>query len=266
MRWKYRGPVKLVILDTAGTINDGPQDLSHIWPGDDGLGVKAPVIPFYEVLKEWGIELDWTTIRKPMGLFKRDHLKALLSIPEVREKFRKVHGRDWTEEDVDEMFKKYSEILNEVIVHDELVKPIPGAVEVINKLREYGKLIGNTTGYTAEASRRLNKRLEEEYGIKFDFAATPEIVKAGRPYPWMIMKHVEELDIFPPAAVVKVGDTKFDIQEGKNAGVWTVGVYATGNDDFETLAAEEPDYLIPSIAELLPVIWDIENRLMRGDY
>ncbi|MDH5811305.1 MAG: HAD hydrolase-like protein [Candidatus Methanomethylicaceae archaeon] len=264
--WKYRGPVKLVILDTAGTICDGPQDLRHIWPEDDGLGVKAPVVPFYETLKSRGVILNWTAIRKPMGLFKKDHLRTLLEMPEAKAQFKKVHGRDWTEKDLDEMFEDYKKMLNEVIVHPELAKPIPGAVEVIQKLRDYGKLIGNTTGYTAEASKLLNTKLEKGYGIKFDFAATPEIVKARRPYPWMVMKHMEVLNVYPPAAVVKVGDTKHDIREGKFAGAWTVGLYKTGNDDFETLAAEEPDYLIPSIAELLPVIWDIENRLKEGRY
>jgi len=261
MVWeKYKGPVKLVVLDTAGTICDGPQDLRHIWPEDDGLGVKAPVVPFYETLKKWGVTLDWTTIRKPMGLFKKDHLRALLETPEAKRQFREKHNRDWNEDDLDEMFEHYKGILNEVIVHPELAKPIPGAVEVINKLRESGKLIGNTTGYTKEASAKLNKLLEKEYGIKFDFAAVPEIVKAGRPYPWMIMKHMEELDVYPPLAVVKVGDTKYDIEEGKNAGVWTIGLYATGNNNYEDLASANPDYLVPSISDILPIIVsDITN-------
>jgi phosphonoacetaldehyde hydrolase len=37
------------------------------------------------------------------------------------------------------------------------------------------------------------------------------------------------LDVCPPAAVLKVGDTIADIDAGLNAGVWTVGVTRTGN-------------------------------------
>jgi phosphonoacetaldehyde hydrolase len=30
--------------------------------------------------------------------------------------------------------------------------------------------------------------------------------------------------VYPPAAVLKVGDTRADIEEGRNAGAWSVGV------------------------------------------
>ena len=43
---RYIGPIKLVILDIAGTVCDGPQSLSHLFPNDDGLAVKGPVIVF----------------------------------------------------------------------------------------------------------------------------------------------------------------------------------------------------------------------------
>jgi phosphonoacetaldehyde hydrolase len=33
-----------------------------------------------------------------------------------------------------------------------------------------------------------------------------------------------ELDVFPMNRIIKVGDTVTDMQEGKNAGMWTVGV------------------------------------------
>lgn len=257
----HKRPIKLVVLDMAGTVCDGPQDLRDKYPEDDLRGCKAPVIPFYEALKKRGVVLDWPTIRKPMGLYKKDHLRVLLESPEAKKQFKEKHGRDWTEDDLDEIFEDFKEILLDVITRPELAKPILGAVEVINKLRESGKLIGNTTGYTGPATEKLNKLLEEGYGIRFDFSAHPEMVKAGRPHPWMIMKIMEELDVYPPLSVVKVGDTAKDVGEGKNAGVWTIGVYATGSDDHKTLAETDPDYLVPSITDVLPIIWEIENKL-----
>ena len=65
----YTGRIKLVILDIAGTVCDGPQDLSHLFPNDDSLAVKGPVIVFEMMFKKFGMELDWETIRKPMGKF-----------------------------------------------------------------------------------------------------------------------------------------------------------------------------------------------------
>ena len=137
----YTGKIKLVIVDMGGTLCDGPADLRHIYPGDDGLGVKSPVIPFDEALRKHGMTADWATIRKPMGLFKRDHLKALLSEPGINKQFKELYGRDWTEEDVDKIFADFTTILDDVIVRPELAMPIPGAKEAIDEWRATGVLI-----------------------------------------------------------------------------------------------------------------------------
>lgn len=56
--------------------------------------------------------------------------------------------------------------------------------------------------------------------------ATSEDVEGyGRPFPYMI--HKKNMQYFKNKSVdevIKVGDTVSDIQEGKNAGVLTVGV------------------------------------------
>ena len=54
----YTGKIELAVLDTAGTFCDGPGDLRHRWPKDDLRGCKAPVVPFYEALQQFGIECD----------------------------------------------------------------------------------------------------------------------------------------------------------------------------------------------------------------
>ncbi|MEZ6077326.1 MAG: HAD hydrolase-like protein [Pirellulaceae bacterium] len=49
-------------------------------------------------------------------------------------------------------------------------------------------------------------------------------VRQGRPAPWMIYRLMEQLGVYPPACVVKVGDTVADIHAGLAAGCWSVGV------------------------------------------
>jgi len=69
-------------------------------------------------------------------------------------------------------------------------------------------------------------------------------VPAGRPEPWMLLRAMEEMRVFPPSCVVKVGDTEADIAEGLNAGAWTVGVTRTGNYvglDREQMASSPPN-------------------------
>ncbi len=261
----YRGPIQLVVLDFAGTLVDGPQDLRDQYPEDDGLGVKAPIIAFTETLREWGIDLSWEQLREPMGRYKRDHLRVLLESAEGRRQFEHEHDREWNEGDIDEMMEVFRSVQEEVIVREELAKPITGAKETIDTLQRHGKALANTTGYTEAAAEALDAKLREEYDIHLDFVTHSDNVKAGRPAPWMIQQGMRALDVERADAVVKVGDTTLDIEEGVNAGVWTVGLYSSGNDDFDALRDAGADYLVPSISELPQVIWSIEQRLLRGD-
>ena len=59
---------------------------------------------------------------------------------------------------------------------------------------------------------------------------TPDEIGQGRPYPWMIFENMKRLGVYPPLSVVKVGDTASDMQEGRNAGVWCVGVSDSSSD------------------------------------
>ncbi len=261
---QYRGKIRLVVLDTAGVVCDGPQDLRHLYPRDDLKGVKAPVIAFDELLMRYGLHLDWAAIRRPMGLFKRTHLERLLSDDHAADQFRQVHGRSWTDEDVDRMFEEFRPILDTVVIREELARPVDGVLECLTALRRAGILIGCDTGYTASASALLNRALSERYGIVFDVTTNSEIVR-GRPAPFMVFDCMVKADVYPVEAVVKVDDTRAGMQEGRNAGVWTVGVYQTGNDTYDQLKTTEPDFLVPSVKDLPEVIFNqLEPQLARG--
>lgn len=69
--------------------------------------------------------------------------------------------------------------------------------------------------------------------------------KKGRPYPYMIFKNMEALQIDSVSKVIKAGDTVADILEGKNAGVFTIGildgssVIGLSEAEFEALSEDE---------------------------
>ncbi len=62
---------------------------------------------------------------------------------------------------------------------------------------------------------------------------------------------MQDLKISYPENVAKVGDTKVDIEEGKNAGCGIVVAVTTGAYTREQLAKYHPDHIIDSL-ELLP--------------
>lgn len=269
-RRSYRGPVKLVVLDWAGTTMD--------------YGCCAPAKVFVEVYRRRGVEITMEQARRPMGLHKRDHIRAIGQIEEVAEAWRRVHGRPVTEEDVEEMFADFRPLQMACLA--DYADLIPGTLETVSGLRKQGVLIGSTTGYFTEAMELLKVEAARR-GYVPDSSVCASQVPAGRPYPWMIMQNMMNTGVYPPEAVVKVGDTRPDIAEGLNAGVWTVGLAKTGNEmglrpeeiealdpteleerlarARERLAQSGAHYVVDSIAELLPVIDDINQRLARGE-
>lgn len=267
---RYTGKIELAVLDTAGTFCDGPGDLSHRWALDDGRGCKAPVVPFYEALQAFGIECDWASIRKPMGNFKPTHLRMLLDLPEVSEQWQAKYGRKWNQEDFDAVLATFRPLMSKYIVDEDLAKPIDGAVECIDALRKAEILVGCDTGYYEEDSKNLNALLEKKYGLRFDVVTNAEKVP-GRPYPFMVydcMLSAQKLTgkVIPIESVVKIDDTAPGMLCGNNAGCWTIGLYASGSNNYDQLAAAKPDFLVPDVSYVEDIIFgQIEPRLRRGE-
>ncbi|MDR2076453.1 MAG: HAD hydrolase-like protein [Desulfovibrio sp.] len=262
---RYTGKIKLAVLDTAGTFCDGPQDLRGRWPEDDMRGCKAPVVPFYNTLKNHNIIVDWAVIRKPMGNFKPTHLRLLLELPEIQEQYIKEFGHPYTEAEFEMLLTEFRGMMSKYIVDDDLAKPIEGAEECITKLREAGILVGCDTGYYNDDSLMLNKKLEEKYGIRFDVTTNSEIVP-GRPSPFMVYDCMKKTRTDVIESVVKIDDTAAGMLCGNNAGCWTIALYASGSNDYDALAIAKPDFLVPSVAYVPEIIFgQIEPRLRRGE-
>lgn len=112
-----------------------------------------------------------------------------------------------------------------IIQHSQL---IPGVVEVVRKWQDRGLLIGTTMGHTQEMLAPVLQYAANE-GYRPDASVFPDEVNAGRPAPWMLMRNAQLLGVYPPSSCIKIGDTVSDIEEGKNAGMWTIGLTRTGN-------------------------------------
>jgi phosphonoacetaldehyde hydrolase len=250
--------VKAVVLDLGGTLVDGQRQLGEAYEDTSAKGDKIPVVTLIRTFKQFDMHLDEETVREGIG-FSRDHLRSILTTEAGKAEFRSVHGRDWTEEDVSELYEVVRDVLREHITDPELAAPIDGAAETVSTLRESGRKLGCTTGFPGESAEAMYDYLDTERGIELDFGAYPDLVRTGRPQPWMVQRNMRELDVYPPGAVLKVGDKPSDVAEGRNAGVWTAGVYATGHGTYEQLHAAGADYLVPSVGELPTVVRSIEG-------
>ncbi len=73
-----------------------------------------------------------------------------------------------------------------------------------------------------------------------------------KPLPDPLLKCMEILNVEPRQSIY-VGDSAVDIQAGKAAGAWTVGVL-TGSSDVNRLKAQAPDVILDSVGDLLAIL------------
>ncbi len=205
-------PIRAIMLDWAGTTVD------H--------GSMAPVLALQTLFAKHGVKLSSEDARRDMGLLKRDQIRAILARPNVGADWRAVTDRDPGEAEVSSLFEEFGPLQLQIIEqHSQL---IPGVAEVVNGWQGRGVRIGSTTGYTRAMLAPVVAQAARQ-GYRPDCSVCPDEVGAGRPAPWMLMKNAQLLDVYPPSACVKIGDTIVDIEEGKNAGMWTIGLSRTGN-------------------------------------
>jgi phosphonoacetaldehyde hydrolase len=262
--------LKAVIFDWAGTAVD--------------FGSLAPVTVFVEVFGQRGVAVSAAEARAPMGLEKRDHIRALAAQPAVAARWLAARGCPIGEDDIGALFHE-SVALQAACVAD-YAAPVPGLLEAVALCRARGIAIAATTGYSRPILEALLPAAAR-YGYTPDVALCPSDVPAGRPAPWMIFRALEQLGVYPPSAVVKVGDTLPDIAEGLAAGVWTVGVTKSGNELGLTeaeaaalppaelafrldiiasrLRAAGAHLLIETVADLPAALDQLEARLAHGE-
>ncbi len=263
--------LKAVVFDWAGTVID--------------FGSRAPAAVFVEAFAKFGIEITVAEARGPMGKAKRDHIAALMALPKVAEAWLSLHGEPVSESAIDRVYDVFVPMNEDAVANYSTL--IPGVLETVGELRGRGIKIGSTTGYTRSIMERVVP-LAKRQGYAPDNLVCAGDVTEGRPSPLMMYRTFADLGVYPPGAVVKVDDTVPGIGEGLAAGTWTAGVAASGNETGlsleEWLARDEAaregaakgarskllaagsHYVIDTVADLLPVIDDIEARLKAGEH
>ncbi len=266
----YRGKLQAVLLDWAGTTMD--------------FGCVAPAVVFVEVFKRQGVPISMEEARAPMGAHKRVHIQRITQLESVRARWREKHGRLPTDADVESMFEEFVPLQLKCL--SDYSQLIPGALETVKAIRQRGCKIGSTTGYTTEMMK-INLKDAKRQGYEPDSTVCASDVPAGRPLPYMCLQNVINLGVSPVEACVKVDDTRPGVEEGLNAGMWTIGLAVSGNEvglslaEWNKLDKSDQDrqrqaaytrmlqsgahYVVDSINEMLPCLDDIEARLARGE-
>ena len=264
--------IEAVIFDWAGTIVD--------------FGSFAPTSIFVEAFKkQYDFAITLAEARVPMGLGKWDHIQAVGKLDSVAARWLTQFGQPMSSHDIDQIYKRFIPLQKAKVVDH--AEPILNAVNVVNDLKQQGIKIGSCSGYPREVMDVLIP-VAAQNGYKPDYVvATDDLKHGGRPAPHMALKNVIELGVTDVKNCIKVDDATPGIDEGHNAGMWTVALLLSGNEagltyqqyqtaSNETLAkardkarsvmeTSKPHYMIDTIDDLPSVLIDIEKRLIAGE-
>ncbi|WLD59141.1 phosphonoacetaldehyde hydrolase [Salinispirillum sp. LH 10-3-1] len=267
---RYSGPLEAVILDLAGTCVD--------------FGSRAPILAFQKLFADLDIELSETQARGPMGTEKREHIAQLLALPEIAQQWQARFGHWPSDTDISRLYETFVPVQLKTI--QDRTELINGALALQDYCVAANIALAANTGYSRAMAEAVLPSIHTQ-GLHFSSVVCATEVPRGRPWPHMSLQNALELGVSTLQACVKVDDTGTGIEEGLNAGMWTVAVATSGNavgldlDDwqqlsraeqgvlrrraYQTLATSGAHYVIDSIADLPATLTLIQHRLTQGE-
>lgn len=263
--------LKAVVFDWAGTTID------H--------GCMAPAIVFQEIFRQRGVTITAKQAREPMGMAKRDHIAAIAAMPDVASAWQSQHGTTCDDDQIDAMYADFLPLQKATLADHS--RMISGAADVVEWCRGRGLKIGSSTGYTRELMEVVTAAAATQ-GYIADCVLCSEDAPKGRPAPFLLFEAARRMGVYPMWHVVKVDDTPVGIEAGRNAGCWTIGITRTGNcvglteadladlspaerqqridEAAATLRTAGAHYVIETVADMRPVLEEIESRIAAGEY
>ncbi len=258
--------IKAFIFDWAGTMVD--------------FGCLVPANAMRRAFDDSGVAVSDAQVRADMGKAKRAHIEAILSAPDIQAAWQAQHGRGWAAQDVDRLLDAMER--HTVTEAAASAMPIDGALDLVRELTKRGIKIGSTTGYTSTIMKAVMPEAAR-HGYAPEVMICADDVPQGRPAPFMIWQALERLGVWPAGACVKVDDSAVGITAGRNAGLVTIGLAASGNgvglnaDAFGALTDEErhrltqasshllteagADYVVDTVGDIAPLLDDIVTRI-----
>jgi hypothetical protein len=130
--------LRLIVLDGSGTTIDA--------------GAQAPTSAFQEAFKAFDVFVSRDEAQGPMGCAKHEHIKRILEMPAVSQRWQRRHGRAPSQTDADQVYAAFIPLTLRALEQHGGAVPISGCVETLMAIKETHPDIklGLSTGFTRE--------------------------------------------------------------------------------------------------------------------
>ena len=214
--------IKLVMFDLDGTLVDSGADLTN--------ALNYAIAPY------------------PMGKLSVAETVALVG-EGVSRLISKVVGRQCGDmrDDVLSRFVEYYSLH----LSDE-TRPYPGVAAMLRQLSDRKKAV------ISNKMEAMSVKLLTDLGLReyFDLVLGSDSVDETKPSPKPLLHTLRHFSVAPEEAIM-IGDSTYDIQAGRSAGVSAVGV-SYGFRDASTLS--DADFILDTMEDLLPLIKKLDSR------
>ncbi|HET7270602.1 MAG TPA: HAD-IA family hydrolase [Rubrobacter sp.] len=139
--------------------------------------------------------------------------------------------------------------------HDDLIGEFPGIEESLSRLHSAGIKVAVVT---SKRRTSVELALKNFPGLRnvVDRFVTMEDTTEHKPNPEPLLRGLELLGGIPREEAAYIGDSPFDVEAAKAAGLTSVAV-SWGAFSEDNLRAAEPDHLVPDIDSAVDVLLDL---------
>lgn len=193
-----------VLFDIDGTLVDSNDAHAHAW---------------VEAFASEGIRVEFASVRRCIGMGADKLMPAAAGIDR-----ESPEGKRVTEQRAHIFTERYLPLL----------RPMPGAADLVQRVCDEGL----TIVAASSAEREELTRLLEIAGVShlFDDAASSSDAKESKPDPDIIHGALKKAGAEPDQAVF-IGDTPYDVEAGRRAGVRTIALRCGGWKDVDLTEA-----------------------------
>ncbi len=181
--------------------------------------------------------LEYTCRRHLGRTHPRTEYYSLIGRPALAQ--MEILGGDKAPEMVDTAIEYYFE-------HMEGERPFPGAIDLLAHFSEQGYRLGLVTSKTRRELAPTLRHIPIDRYVQV--VVTAELTTRPKPNPDPVYLALQHLQV-PAEHTLFIGDSPYDIQAGRSAGVKTAAA-TWGPHPLSNLQAEGPDYVLRDFREL----------------